>query len=68
MEKLLLRPIEAAELIGVCRSTIYQMLAAGELPSVRVGSRHLIPADLLRQWVHQKVQRGHDTANVPEQT
>ena len=38
MDRLLLRPAEAAELIGVGRSKIYALLAAGALPAVRVGS------------------------------
>jgi excisionase family DNA binding protein len=35
--RLLLRPAEAAELLGVGRSKLYALLAARELPSVRVG-------------------------------
>jgi len=53
MEKLLLRPAEAAEAIGIGRSKLYELLADGELPSIRVGGRVRIPVDALRRWVHQ---------------
>ena len=35
MDKLLLRPTEAAAAIGVGRSKVYELLARGDLPSVR---------------------------------
>jgi excisionase family DNA binding protein len=38
---------EAAALLGISRSFLYELLAAGELPSVRIGRRRLIrPADI----------------------
>lgn len=49
---MLLRPMEAAELLGLGRSRIYSMLAEGIIPSVRIGERSIrIPVDALRQWV-----------------
>jgi excisionase family DNA binding protein len=36
MDKLLLTPREAAEVLSVSRSKLYQLLAAGELQSVRI--------------------------------
>jgi len=51
MEKLLLRPNEAAELLGVGRSTIYALLASGDVPSVRVGRSVRLPLEALKQWV-----------------
>ena len=36
MERLLLRPAEASEAVGIGRSKIYELLARGEIPSVRV--------------------------------
>jgi excisionase family DNA binding protein len=56
MDRLLLRPDEAAELIGVGRSKVYEMLATGELPSVRVGGRLRVPLNELREWVAQRVR------------
>lgn len=51
MEKLLLKPEEVAAAIGVGRSKIYQLLADGSLPSVRVGKALRVPADALKEWV-----------------
>jgi excisionase family DNA binding protein len=54
MEKLLLRPNEAAEIVGIGRATIYALIKSGEIPSVRIGGSVRIPADALKQWVHRK--------------
>ena len=51
MEKLLLKPMEAATAINVGRSKVYEMLASGELPSIRVGSTIRVPVDGLREWI-----------------
>ena len=51
MEKLLLKPAEVTEILGICRSRIYEMLATGELPSVRIGRSLRIPVDALKEWV-----------------
>lgn len=55
MERLLLRPIEAAEAIGVGRSKVYELLASGELPSVRIGCSVRVPVDSLRAWIARRV-------------
>jgi excisionase family DNA binding protein len=35
-------PEEAAHMAGVGRTTIYQMISSGELPSFKIGKRRLI--------------------------
>jgi excisionase family DNA binding protein len=61
MDRLLLRPLEAAEAIGIGRSKVYELLASGELPSVRVGSSVRVPVDALREWVTRQLEaRGAD--------
>jgi excisionase family DNA binding protein len=66
MERLLLRPAEAAELLGISRSKTYEMLAAGELPSIRVRSSIRVPHQALVQWIEENANlkkedltRGH---------
>jgi excisionase family DNA binding protein len=54
MDKLLLRPTEAADAIGVGRSKIYELLASGELPAVRIGGSVRVPAAALRIWIEQR--------------
>ncbi len=51
MEKLLLRVSEAADLASVSRTKAYELLAAGEWPSVRVGTAVRVPLAGLRAWV-----------------
>jgi excisionase family DNA binding protein len=55
MDKLLLRPVEAAEAIGIGRSKIYELLASGELPSIRIGGSVRVPVDALRAWIARQV-------------
>ena len=54
MERLLLRPTEAAESIGIGRSKVYELLASGELPSIRIGGSIRVPVDKLRAWIEAK--------------
>jgi excisionase family DNA binding protein len=56
VDRLLLRPIEAAEAIGVGRSKIYELLAAGELPSIRIGGSVRVPVDGLRDWIARQLE------------
>lgn len=51
MDKLLLKPEEAAEVIGVGRSKIFELIRAGALESVRIGACRRIPAVALRTYV-----------------
>ena len=54
IEPLLVRVEEAARLLSLSRSTIYEMLDTGELPSVRRGTARRIPVTALHAWVaHQ---------------
>jgi excisionase family DNA binding protein len=55
VEPLLVRVEEAARILSLSRSTIYEMMDAGELPSVRRGAARRIPVAALRAWVDQQV-------------
>lgn len=47
METLLLTPVQAAQALGVGRSTVYELMREQTLPSVRIGSaRRIRVADL----------------------
>ncbi len=49
MDKLLLRPEEAAEVLSIGRSRLYELIGRGELASVRIGASRRVPArDLVR--------------------
>ena len=54
-DKLLLRPAEAAEALGISRSKVYELLASGTLPSVRIGGGSVrVPVEALRKWIDQE--------------
>ncbi len=54
MEKMLLKPGEVIEILGIGRSRVYEMLACGELPSLRIGRSIRIPASALQKWVNDR--------------
>lgn len=43
MERLTYTPTEASEILGVSKNGVYAMIQRGELPTIRAGSRYLIP-------------------------
>jgi excisionase family DNA binding protein len=51
MDKLLLRPEEAAEVLSIGRSRLYELLGRGELASVRIGTSRRVPAEELVRYV-----------------
>jgi excisionase family DNA binding protein len=58
MVKLLLTPAEAAHMIGVGRSKMYELLASGAVKSVKIGSLRRIPATALDEYVAGLVEDG----------
>jgi excisionase family DNA binding protein len=50
-ERLLLRVEEVAETLSIGRSKTYELIAAGELPVVRLGRCVRVPAAAVRRWV-----------------
>jgi excisionase family DNA binding protein len=59
MDRLLLKPTEAGEILGLGRSKVYEMLANGELPVVRVGRSVRVPVEALREWVSRQTHPSH---------
>ncbi len=58
-EKKLLRVSDVALAISVSRSQAYLMVAAGILPSIKIGARGIrIPAYLLDEWIRREVEGG----------
>ena len=51
MDKLLLTSDEAAQVLGIGRSKVYELLASRQLGSVKIGTCRRIPADALRAYV-----------------
>lgn len=51
MAKLLMTPEEAAESLSIGRSKLYELLATGEVESLRIGASRRIPVDALEEFV-----------------
>ena len=56
MTKLLLRVPEAAEVVGLSRSTIYELVASRQIPAVKIGRRNLSTTlrHRLREFTEQR--------------
>lgn len=52
-EKLLFSPQEAAELLGVGRSQMFELIARGDVESVKIGRLRKIPRDALTSYVER---------------
>ncbi len=50
-ERLTMTVEEAARLLGIGRTAAYQAVGNGDLPSVRIGGRILIPKAALDRWL-----------------
>lgn len=48
---LLYRVTEAAELLGIGRTNVYELMNDGKMRSVKIGHRRLIPRASLEQFV-----------------
>ena len=55
-DKLLLRPAEAADQLGVSRTRCYQLLKAGTIPSVKIGASIRGPTGQLKAWIDDRVK------------
>jgi excisionase family DNA binding protein len=51
MDKLLLRPTEAAIQLSIGRSKVYELMRLGLLPSVKIGGARRIPRSALTDFV-----------------
>ena len=57
-QRLLLRIPEVAETLGLGRTKIYELIATGELPTIRVGRAIRISVSTLQKWVEEREQQG----------
>jgi excisionase family DNA binding protein len=51
MEQLLYRPKQAAQVLGISRDKLYDLIRAGRITSVKDGRARLITADALTDYV-----------------
>ena len=58
MDRLLLKPEEAADILGVGRSRVYDLMRSHELVSVKIGRSRRVPAASLREFVETLAKDG----------
>ena len=56
MEPLAVSAAEAARLLGVSRTKIYDLIGREDFPSFKVGQRTLISVDGLRRWISEQAE------------
>lgn len=53
-ERIALSVEQAAAALGIGRSLAYELVRRGELPSVQLGRRRVIPRELLTSWLESR--------------
>lgn len=48
---------EAADALGISRNTAYELVHQGQIPSVRLGRRLLVPKQALHAWLEGQAER-----------
>ena len=51
VNKLLLKPEEAAEVLSIGRTKVYALMAEGQLASVRIGNSRRVPLDAVNEFI-----------------
>jgi excisionase family DNA binding protein len=51
MDALLLRPASVAVILGISRAFTYELIAAGQIPSVRLGKAVRVPRAAFVNWL-----------------
>jgi excisionase family DNA binding protein len=51
MEKLLLKPNEVTQILGLGRSKVYELLSSRQLPVIKIGRCIRIPKTSLEDWI-----------------
>ena len=46
--RLAVSPIEAARMMGIGRTKLYELIDSGELRTAKIGNRRLVPVDAIR--------------------
>lgn len=46
-----------AKLLGISQSSGYELMHEKEFPSIKIGSRILVPRDKLKQWLEEKMMQ-----------
>jgi excisionase family DNA binding protein len=64
-KQLLYKPENAGAILDMGRTSVYHLMATGELKSVRIGRSRRIPASALEDYIN-KLQSGAETVPTPK--
>ena len=56
MDKLTLSATEAAQVLGVSRTKVYELLRREDFPTIMLGGRRLINAARLQEWLDKQTR------------
>jgi excisionase family DNA binding protein len=56
--RLLYKPVEAAEMLGIGRSKLYELLEADEIASVWIGRSRRVPVEALHAFIASRPSSG----------
>jgi excisionase family DNA binding protein len=62
LDKLLYRPKEAAQVLGIGRGTLYDLMRSGRIRSVKDGGMRFITLDALRAYVRRLEDQADEVA------
>ncbi len=62
MDKLLYRPKEAAQALGIGRATLYELMRSGRVRSVKDGGMRFITLDALRDYIRPLENQANEVA------
>lgn len=54
MEKLVYSVQEAAEVLGISKSYMYELARRGEVPALKLGKRLVIPKEKFIKWINEE--------------
>lgn len=52
VKKRVYTPSDICELLGLGRVKVYELLKAGQIPSMRLGNKYLIPVAAFEKWLN----------------
>jgi excisionase family DNA binding protein len=53
MEKLMYRPVEAAQTLGMGRTAVFALIKSGRLRSIKLGGARFVTAEALQAFVRE---------------
>ena len=57
---LMLAVPDVAAVLGISRAAAYELARSKDFPSLRIGTRIVVPKDQFIEWVNRKVADKHD--------